>query len=391
MLSMTTDRSILHVDMDAFFASVVQLDNPELRGRPVLTGGDGPRGVVSAASYEARRFGCHSAMPMAQAKRLCPDAVIVKVPGERIRHFSSAVFEIFDRVTPLVEPLSVDEAFLDVTGSARLLGDAVTIAKNIRAQIQSELGLTASVGVSFNKFLAKLASDMDKPDGLTVIRPEDVGRVLPPLSIERMWGVGPATADRLTQQGVRTFGDLSSLSREELDMRFGKYGDRFYRLSRGLDNRKVTPDHEAKSIGQEQTFGQDVEDVDHVRSILLGQVQQVGRRLRRHGMKARGVGLKIRFGDFQTISRSGTLAEPSDLTDDLWRVAKDLFDKWARHEFSPVRLIGVHVDRLDKADVQMDLFTDPRREKQRSLDRAMDAIQDRFGKQSVRRGPGKLR
>lgn len=388
---MAEDRSILHVDMDAFFASVVQLDQPELRGRPVLTGGDGPRGVVSAASYEAREFGCHSAMPMAQAKRLCPQAVVVKVPGERIRHFSSAVFEIFERVTPLVEPLSVDEAFLDVTGSARLLGDAETIAKRIRAEIKGELGLTASVGVSFNKFLAKLASDMDKPDGLTVIMPGDVGRVLPPLAIERMWGVGPATAEKLKEQGVRTFGDLSRLSREDLDHRFGKYGERFYRLSRGIDSRPVTPDHEAKSIGQEQTFSQDVGDVDHVRAVLLGQVQQVGRRLRKHGMRAHGVGLKIRFGDFQTISRSGTLPEASDLTDELWRVARDLFDAWARHSFSPVRLIGVHVDRLDASDVQMGLFTDPQREKQRSLDQAMDAIQDRFGKQSVRRGPGRLR
>jgi len=377
--------------MDAFFASVVQLDQPELRGRPVLTGGDGPRGVVSAASYEARTFGCHSAMPMAQAKRLCPDAVVVKVPGERIRHFSSAVFEIFETVTPLVEPLSVDEAFLDVTGSARLLGDAVTIATNIRAKIYNDLGLTASVGVSFNKFLAKLASDMDKPDGLTVIGPEDVDRVLPPLPIGRMWGVGPATSDKLIQQGVRTFGDLSSLTREALEARFGRYGDRFYRLSRGIDSRAVTPDHEAKSIGQEQTFGQDVQDVEHVRSVLLGQVQQVGRRLRKHGLRARGIGLKIRFGDFETISRSGTLAEPSDLTDDLWKIAKDLFDRWAQHAFMPVRLIGVHVDRLDSADSQMNLFTDPQREKQRSLDQAMDAIQDRFGKHSVRRGSGKLR
>ncbi len=388
---MPTIRAILHVDMDAFFASVVQHDQPELRGRPVLTGHDGPRGVVSAASYEAREFGCRSAMPMAQAKRLCPDAVVVKVPGERIRHFSAAVFEVLQSVTPLVEPMSVDEAFLDVTGSVRLLGGAVTIAKDIRKRIQDELGLTASVGVSFNKFLAKLASDMDKPDGLTVIAPGDVSRVLPGLAIERMWGVGPATAKRLRTRGVRTFGDLSAMTRKELDQRFGKHGLRFYRLSRGLDDRPVTPDHGAKSIGQEQTFDSDVAEREHVRSVLLGQVQQVGRRLRKQALRARGVTVKIRYGDFQTITRSGTLDRASDLTDELWGVARGLFDDWARAGFAPVRLIGVSADRLEEGGGQMDLFADPKRQKRRMLDKAIDVIQDRFGVQGVRRGPGRLR
>ncbi len=384
---MPAARSILHVDMDAFFASVVQLDRPELRGKPVLTGYDGPRGVVSAASYEARAFGCRSAMPMSQAKRLCPHAVIVKAPGERIRHFSSAVFAIFDDFTPLVEPLSVDEAFLDVTGSDRLLGDAVSIAKQIRKRIKNELGLTASVGVSFNKFLAKLASDMDKPDGLTVIMPEDVMRILPPLPIERMWGVGPATAKRLRTWGVRTFADLQAMSRAELDKRFGKHGERFYRLSRGEDDRSVTPDHSAKSIGQEQTFGQDVAERDYVKNILFGQVQQVGRRLRKHGLKARGVNIKIRFGEFETISRSTTLADPTDVTDELWGAAKALFDQWADHGFVPVRLVGMNADRIESDGDQLGLFIDPQREKSRRLDQAMDAIQSRFGVNSVRRGP----
>lgn len=379
-------RSILHVDMDAFFASVVQVDRPELRGRPVLTGYDGPRGVVSAASYEARAFGCRSAMPMTQAKRLCPDAVIVKAPGDRIRHFSSAVFTIFDCYTPLVEPLSVDEAFLDVTGSDRLLGDAVTIAKDIRQRIKGELGLTASVGVSFNKFLAKLASDMDKPDGLTVIMPADVLRVLPPLPIERMWGVGPATAKKLRTWGVKTFGDLLAMSQTELDSRFGKHGDRFYRLARGEDVRPVTPDHTAKSIGQEQTFDRDVAERDFVRGVLFGQVQQVGRRLRKHGLRARGVSLKIRFGDFETVSRSGTLPAASDVTDELWEMAKALFDQWATHGFVPVRLIGMTADRIENGCDQLNLFEDPKRQKRRRLDQTMDAIQSRFGANSVKRG-----
>jgi DNA polymerase IV len=383
---MPEHRSILHVDMDAFFASVVQLDQPELRGKPVLTGYDGPRGVVSAASYEARVFGCRSAMPMAQAKRLCPEAVIVKVPGERIRHFSSAVFAIFDSFTPLVEPMSVDEAFLDVTGSDRLLGDAVSIAKDIRRRIKGELGLTASVGVSFNKFLAKLASDMDKPDGLTVIMSGDVERVLPPMPIERMWGVGPATAKKLRAWGVKTFGDLQAMSAVELDSRFGKHGDRFYRLSRGQDIRPITPDSTAKSIGQEQTFDRDVTERDYVRGVLFGQVQQVGRRLRKHGLQARGVNLKIRFGDFETVSRSGTLSAPSDVTDELWEAAGSLFDQWAEHGFVPVRLIGMTAGRLETGGGQMDLFDDPKREKRRRLDRAMDTIQARFGADSVKRG-----
>ncbi len=385
---MKLHRSILHVDMDAFFASVVQLDRPELRGKPVLTGHDGPRGVVSAASYEARKFGCRSAMPMAQAKRLCPRAVVVRVPGERIRHFSHAVFEIFGRFTPLVEPLSVDEAFLDVTGSARLLGDAVSIAKSIRERIHGELGLTASVGVSFNKFLAKLASDMDKPDGLTVISPDDVDRILTPLPIERMWGVGPATAKKLHTWGIRTFGDLSALTLEQLEQRFGKHGERFYRLSRGLDDRPVVRDHEAKSIGQEQTFGQDAADRAYVRSVLFGQVQQVGGRLRKHGLRARGISLKIRYGDFETISRSGTLAEASDLTDELWEAARALFDHWADSHFVPVRLIGVSADRLETGVGQMDLFADPTRQKRRGVDQAMDAIRAKFGAGSVKRGGG---
>ncbi len=383
---MPEPRAILHVDMDAFFASVVQLDRPELRGKPVLTGYDGPRGVVSAASYEARVFGCRSAMPMVQAKRLCPDAVIVKVPGDRIRHFSSSVFTIFESYTPLVEPMSVDEAFLDVTGSDRLLGDAVTIAKDIRQRIKGELGLTASVGVSFNKFLAKLASDMDKPDGLTVIMPDDVPRVLPPLPIERMWGVGPATAKKLRTWGVKTFGDLLAMSQADLESRFGKHGDRFYRLSRGQDIRPITPDSTAKSIGQEQTFDRDIAERDYVRGVLFGQVQQVGRRLRKHGLRAKGVGLKIRFGDFETVSRSGTLAAPSDVTDELWEVAGALFDHWAERGFVPVRLIGMAADRLAAGGGQLDLFDDPKRQKRRRLDQTMDTIQARFGADSVKRG-----
>jgi DNA polymerase-4 len=382
------DRLILHVDMDAFFASIAQLDDPSLRGKPVLTGGDGPRGVVTTASYEARPFGCRSAMPMAVAKRLCPQATVVKVPGARVREMSERMFAVLERFTPLVQPISVDEAFLDVTGSSRLFGDAITIARQIKANIRDATGgLTGSVGVSFNKFLAKLASDMDKPDGLTVIAPDDVDRILPPLPIERLWGVGPATANRLHGMAIRTFGDLRRLSLEQLQRRFGdEAADHYHRLVRGIDNRPVTPDRQAKSIGHEQTFGHDLDDPQAVRDVLLGQVEQVGRRLRRHGLRARGVGLKIRFGDFQTISRSATLDTATDLTDELWRAAATLFDRWVEVAFQPVRLIGVHADRLTDAPEQLDLFTGRDRDKRQRLDATLDQIASRFGKSAIHRG-----
>lgn len=381
------ERAILHVDMDAFFASIAQLDHPELRGKPVLTGGTGPRAVVTTASYEARPYGCRSAMPMAVARRLCPQAIVVKVPGARIRELSGRMFEVLEGYTPLVQPVSVDEAFLDVTGSARLFGEAVAIARELKRRIREATGgLTASVGVSFNKFLAKLASDMDKPDGLTVIGPGDVDRVLPPLPIERLWGVGPATAKRFASMGVATFGDLRKLTREQLARRFGEESaDHYWRLCRGIDDRPVVPDRQAKSIGHEQTFGQDLDDPQAVREVLLSQVEQVGRRLRKHGLLARGIGLKIRFGEFQTISRSATLETATDVTDDLWRAAAAVYDKWVREAFRPVRLIGVHADRLTQAPQQMDLFAQPQREKLRRLDSALDRIAERFGPDVIRR------
>ena len=383
---MDPQRVILHVDMDAFFASIAQLDHPELRGKPVLTGGDGPRGVVTTASYEARPYGCKSAMPMAVAKRLCPQAVVVKVPGQRIREVSGRMFDVLDEFTPVVQPVSVDEAFLDVTGSTRLLGDAVTIAKRLKARIKEETKLTASVGVSFNKFLAKLASDMDKPDGLTVITPERVDEVLLPLPVERLWGVGPATAGRFQQLGLHTLGDVRKLTLEQLRSRFGVSGDHYWRLVRGLDERAVVPDRQAKSIGHEQTFGEDLEDPQAVREVLLGQVEAVGRRLRKHRLLARGVGLKIRFGDFETISRSATLERATDLTDDLWVAAAAVFDKWTREAFRPVRLIGVHADRLTDAPEQLDLFEQGDRDRKKRLDATLDRIAEKFGKGAVHRG-----
>ncbi|MFW6033362.1 MAG: DNA polymerase IV, partial [Phycisphaeraceae bacterium] len=358
---MAEHRAIIHVDMDAFFASIAIRDDPSLRGRPVLVGRTSARSVVTAASYEARRFGCRSAMPMTVARRLCPHASVVSVPGERIREASRQIFAIFDRTAPAVEPLSVDEAFLDVTGMERIAGPPAEIARQLKIRIRSETGLTASAGVAPNKFLAKLASDMDKPDGLTLIAPGDVDRVLAPLPVERLWGVGPKTLEKMHALGLRRVSDLRRLGEARLKQHFGSAGEHYHRLAHGIDDRPVVTDHEAKSLGQECTFSEDVAEPAHVREVLLGQVEHVARRLRARDRRARGVSLKIRFGEFQTISRSRALPGATDLTDELWQAAAELFDAWAERAFVPVRLIGVAAERLTDAAGQMDLFPDPHR------------------------------
>lgn len=382
-------RAILHVDMDAFYASVEQLDRPELRGQPVLVGHDGPRGVVAAASYEARRFGCRSAMPMARAKRLCPQAAIVEARFERYAEVSERVFEICESITPLVEPLSIDEAFLDVTGSTRLFGEPPAIAALIRRRIRAETGVTASVGVAPNKFLAKLCSDWDKPDGLTILQTDEVLTRLAPLPIGRMWGVGPVTEQRLRALGLATFGDLQRLSLERAIARLGPDAESFWRLARGVDDRPVVSDAEARSLGAEQTLGHDLDRPDGVRQVLLAQMARVAARLRRHGLLARTVTVKIRYGDFQTITRSATLPRATDCTDRLRDQASALFARWAREAFQPVRLIGASVSQLVPLGAgQQTLFSDPEDERNRRLDRAADAVRERFGPDALRRGAG---
>ena len=380
---MSSVRSILHLDMDAFFAAIEQQDHPELRGKPVLIGHDGPRGVVATASYEARPFGCHSAQPMVTAKRLCPQAIILPVRGERYQEVSEQMFAILEEFSPVIEPVSIDEAFLDLTGTERLLGKPEDVARRLKDRIKSDLDLTASAGVSFNKFLAKLASDMDKPDGLTVIRPEDVDRILPPLPVTKLFGIGRATAARLAKVGIRTIGDLRRKPIAWLQEHLGSEAQWYFNLARGIDERPVTPDREAKSIGHEQTFEVDVPDPGEVRRVLFDQVEQVARRLRKHGLRARGVSLKIRFGDFETISRSTTLTGPTDITTELWQAARGLFDKWP---FRPVRLIGVTAERLTEAKDQLTLFTGPEKERQKKLDSVTDRINERFGKRAIKRG-----
>lgn len=382
---MAWPRTILHLDMDAFFASIEQMDYPELRGKPVLVGHAGPRGVVSTASYEARVFGCHSAMPMVTARRLCPQAIVMPVRGARYHEVSDQVFRILEDFSPLIEPLSIDEAFLDLTGTERALGPAPVVAARLKERVKREVGVTASVGVAACKYLAKLGSDFKKPDGLTVIGPEDIERVLPPLPVTRLWGVGKATAARLERLGIRTIGDFRRTPREVLEGVVGSDAERLLGLSQGRDDRPVVSDREAKSIGHEQTFEADIEDADEVRQVLLELTEQVGARLRRHGLLARGVSVKIRFGEFRTINRSATLGAASDLTRDFWRVARELFDTWAR-EFEPVRLIGITAERLQVGGEQLSLFPEPGRVKQQQLDEITDRINARFGKHSIRRG-----
>lgn len=382
---MPARRFILHVDMDAFFAAVEQLDHPELRGKPVLVGHAGPRAVVAAASYEARVFGCHSAQPIAVARRNCPQAIIMPGRFERYREISHQVFEIFGRYTPLVEPLSIDEAFLDVTASLPLFGPAEQIAGRIKRDIRQTTGLTASVGVAPNKFLAKLASDMNKPDGLVILDESNIPTILPPLPISRIYGIGPKTAERLAGIGIRTFADIVRMPLDVLEDRVGSDAEYYQRLSRGEDDRPVTSDHEAKSIGQEQTFGEDLAEADDIRRVLLEETEQVGERLRRHELRARCVTVKIRFGDFQTITRRTTLPQPTDATAELWTAARELFDQWAKEHFAPVRLIGMSASHFKDEAGQLELFPDPQHQRRRKLDETLDRINQRFGQRTIHR------
>ncbi len=381
-------RRIIHADMDEFFAAVEKLDNPALRGKALLVGGDpAGRGVVSTASYEARRFGCHSAMPMARAIRLCPEAIVLPVRGKRYRRVSEEIFEIMGEFTPLIERLSIDEAFLDITGTERLLGPAPRVASDVKSRVKSRTGLTVSVGVASNKFLAKLASDLEKPDGLTIIEPDRIHEVLDPLAIRKLWGVGPAAAKRFEKLNIRTVGQLRTASPKMIRTRLGPVGEHLQRLAAGLDDRPVTPDSRAKSISQEQTFPVDIDDMVELTRVLLDQTQQVARRLRRNRLKARTVTLKLRYGDFTTLTRSATFDEPTDVTELLWREARGLLDNWSATQHRPLRLLGMTVSQLTgRAGVQGSLFGDLAQDAQQRIDRAVDEIANRFGDSAINRG-----
>lgn len=337
--------SILHVDMDAFYASVEVRDNPSLAGLPVCVGGPASgRGVIAAASYEARAFGVHSAMPSAEARRRCPELVLLPPDFDKYTSVSREVMGIFQRYTPMVEPLSLDEAFLDVTGSERLFGDGIQVGRAIKADILRETGLVASVGVAPTKFLAKLASDLDKPDGFRVIREGEVREVLDPLPVSRIYGVGPRLTQRLEALGVRTVSDLADLPRDEVRQRFGASGLWIHDLAHGIDPRRVTPRREEKSHGMERTFPEDLTDPDQLRQFLLSFCEEVAFTLRDKGLRGRTVTLKARYGDFSTVTRSKTLDYPTNLGPRIFKVAHELL---GRIERRPLRLLGVSVSKLE--------------------------------------------
>jgi DNA polymerase-4 len=383
--------AILHVDLDAFFASVEQLADPSLRGRPVVVGGLGPRGVVAAASYEARRFGVYSATPMARARRACPDAVFLAPRFDVYAAASAEVMGIFESVTPLVEPISMDEAFLDVSGARRLSGTGPEIAETVRTRVRAETGLTASVGVATTKILAKIASDDAKPDGLRVVAVGGELEYLHPLPVTRLWGVGPATRQRLARYGVRTIGDLAALAETTLVSALGvAQGHHLHALAWNRDDRSVAPGRQVKSIGHEETFPTDVVDRAVLEHEILRLGDKVAERLRRAGRRARTVQLKLRFADFSTITRSRTLNEPTDLARELARTATMLLG--AVDLGDGVRLLGVSAQQLDAADaVQGTLsFGETEalgargdREARGRLERSVDAVRARFGADAV--------
>jgi DNA polymerase IV len=384
---MSTSRplTILHVDMDAFYAAVEVLDHPELRGKPVIVGGPSKsRGVVSSATYEARKFGVRSAMPSSQAARLCPQGVFMPVRMGRYSEISGEVMRIFRSFTPLVEPLSLDEAFLDVAGAERLFGDGPAIGRKIKERIKSELGLVASVGVSYVKYLAKLASDLEKPDGFVVIRPEDVDRRLPPLPITRLWGVGPKTATRLEALGLKTIGDVRAAGEERLVRELGDFGSHISRLARGEDERHVEPSWDAKSIGAERTFERDLASIPAMERELLEIAEEVGSRLRADAVAARTVQIKVRFHDFRTITRSRTLERATDITREIYDVARDLMKEKAGVKGARVRLLGIQGQNLVPPGAgQGTLFGEKDRAKERRLDKVIDTLRQKLGDDAV--------
>lgn len=379
---------IIHVDMDAFYASVEIRDRPELRGKPVVVGGSPTgRGVVSAASYEARRFGIHSAMPTSQVLRRCPDAVFIRPRMEHYVQISRQIRKIFDSFTSLVEPLALDEAFLDVTGCEKMFGPAESIAQQIRTRIRDEVGLIASAGVAPNKYLAKIASDLDKPDGLVIVPPDGIEAFLENLPVSRIWGVGKKCEEKLNRIGIRTIGQLRRLDRKTLEKLFGFNADHFWNLSRGIDSRPVLPDREAKSISHETTFATDVNQRNTLEAWAIELAGQVGWRLRKHEVRGKVVVVKIRFSDFRTITRSVTLAEATNRTADIVSAAQRLLVNELSEFHEPVRLLGVGVSRLTTETlVQRTLFDQEEKDRNGQLDQAADSIAQRFGKQAIRFG-----
>jgi DNA polymerase-4 len=393
--SAESDPTILHVDLDAFYASVEQLDDKTLRGRPVIVGGLGARGVVAAASYEARRFGVFSAMPMARARALCPTAVYLSPRFDRYSTKSREVMEIFESVTPLVEQISIDEAFLDVTGARRLFGTGTEIGAFIRGRVRSQAGLIASVGIASTKFLAKLASDLAKPNGMLAVEPGTEREFLAPLPVTRLWGVGPATLEKLERMAVATIGELAALPESVLIAALGNsLGTKLHALATNVDPRAVVPEREAKSIGAEETYSVDLRNRAACELELVRIVDRVTERLRRANLGARTVTLKVRFGDFETRTRAHTIPAATDVSTVFLATARELLDEL---DYSRgIRLLGVSLSQLEEPGPAQGVFAldeagaseHARVERRAAVEHAVDAVRDRFGSLAV--GPASL-
>jgi len=376
MAAVHPELKILHVDMDAFYASVEERDDPSLKGKPVIVGGANARGVVSTCNYIARRYGVHSAMPGVTAKRLCPDGIFLPSRMSHYAEIAKQIRAVFNRFTPLVEPLSLDEAFLDIGGSRKLHGNAIEIASAIRKGIKDDTELTASVGVASNKFLAKLASDLDKP-----------------LPVRRLWGVGKVSGARLQSAGIHTVADIRTRGEQAMIELFGeRSGKHLSRLARGQDERPVVPDHDAKSISHETTFSDDVVDIDTLRGVLLSLTEDVARRVRRVDARARTVQIKVRHGDFKTVTRAHTLPAPDMTTDVFYRAAKELLETYLGDRKFAIRLLGMGVTGFGDSDAaQGDLFSEIESQTESAeIDSLSDKISDKFGKGAITRA-GALR
>ncbi|MGH8201848.1 MAG: DNA polymerase IV [Steroidobacteraceae bacterium] len=389
----TVNRAILHVDMDAFYASVEQRDNPDLVGKPVIVGWPGGRGVVAAASYAVRKFGVHSAMPMGQALRLCPHAICIPPRMQRYREISAAVFGVFHEITPLVQGLSLDEAFLDVTESQALLGEPAAIARRIKDNVRARTGLTASVGVATNKLVAKIASDLDKPDGLTVVPENRIRAVLDPLSIRRLPGLGRKLGERVEAAGLRTLGELRTATDAVLWPLFGRDTARMRERAAGMDDRPVQPDLEEKSLSAEDTFAQDLADPRRLDAHLSRLADLASERLRSRGLMTGRIGVKIRRHDFTTFTRQRAIAPPTQDSRTVRNVARELLSRWlAEHAGAKLRLLGVVLTDLSPA-AQLGLFDTGRQPRAAGesardprLDSTLDEVRARFGTDALRRG-----
>jgi DNA polymerase-4 len=393
-VSRQATRSIVHVDMDAFYAAVEQLDNPACKGKPVIVGADPKegmgRGVVAACSYEARKLGIRSALPISRAWKLCPQGVFVRPRMKRYVEVSHQVMDVFRRYTDLVEPLSIDEAFLDITGSVALLGKPEDIARSIKDDVRTVTSLTASVGLAPNKFLAKIASDLRKPDAFVIVREGEIEAFLRDLPISRLWGVGPKTEQRLHEMGFRTIGQVAMATRESLVRSLGSLGEHLYKLSRGHDERPVVPNWEPKSVSSETTFDEDTSDRELLVRTILDLSDHVAERLRKDNYRTRRVTLKLRYSSFSTHTKQHSLDKLIQTGEEIATVARDLFRQFSLKQ--KIRLIGVSAGDLQrdgKEPQQLGLFSDPRNVNEK-LSRTVDEIREKFGKDVLRRGSNLL-